>query len=416
MKKKIMVLMLILELLMLGSFGRIVLAEENKGLHTLDIGKIVITPTRSEALISTIPASVSLITQKDIENSGADSIPEVLKSQAGLVVKDYMGNGKTVNIDMRGFGETGLSNVLVLIDGRRVNQIDLSGVDWTQIPLEQIERIEVIRGSASVLYGDNATGGVVNIITKEGIDKPSVETSISYGSYSTHKENVNFSGSIPEFSYSGQASYKDGNGYRENNSLLTKDFGINLAYKILDSLKLSLISGYHRDSYGMPGALLESEMKQMGRRSTTKPEDHADTEDYYIKLGIDANYYNWSNFLMDLSWRNRKTNSIFTLVSYLGESDIDTISVTPRCILKNDIVNHPNRLIAGLDFYYARDEIDTTSSSDKTDIDITKISLGPYIFDEFRMADEGASRKYGGSGLLAYIEYCDGSVSVQMVS
>ena len=89
----------------------------------------------------------------------------------GVVVRDFYGTGKTASVDIRGFGETAPLNVLVLVDGRRVNEIDLSGTDWTQIPIDQIERIEIVRGAGSVLYGDNAVGGVINIITKKP-DKP----------------------------------------------------------------------------------------------------------------------------------------------------------------------------------------------------------------------------------------------------
>ena len=73
--------------------------------------------------------------------------------------------GKTAQVDIRGFGDTSVSNTLVLVDGRRTNQIDISGVDWAQIDVNSIDRIEVTRGGQSVLYGDNAAGGVINIIT-----------------------------------------------------------------------------------------------------------------------------------------------------------------------------------------------------------------------------------------------------------
>ena len=86
-------------------------------------------------------------------------------------------------MDIRGFGETGPLNTLVLVDGRRVNEIDLSGVDWTQIPLDQVERIEIVRGSGSVLYGDNAVGGVINIITKKPEKPLSARVEGVIGSY-----------------------------------------------------------------------------------------------------------------------------------------------------------------------------------------------------------------------------------------
>lgn len=132
---------------------------------TLD--KVVVTATRDEQEIRKIPANVTVITKEKIAGSNAQAVTDVLKDEVGVVVRDLSGTGKNASVDIRGFGETGPLNTLVLVDGRRVNEIDLSGVDWTQIPLDQIERIEIVRGAGSVLFGDNAVGGVINIITKK---------------------------------------------------------------------------------------------------------------------------------------------------------------------------------------------------------------------------------------------------------
>ena len=86
----------------------------------------------------------------------------MVQDRSGVVVSDYLGNPKAVVVDVRGFGETSLSNVLVLVDGRRTNQVDLSGVDWAQIDITTVERIEILRGPATVLYGDNAFGGAIS--------------------------------------------------------------------------------------------------------------------------------------------------------------------------------------------------------------------------------------------------------------
>ena len=128
--------------------------------------QVVVTATRDTQEIKKIPANVTVITQEKIAAANAKTITDVLENEVGVVVRNLSGTGKNAQVDIRGFGETGPLNPLVLVDGRRVNEIDLSGVDWTQIPLDQVERIEIVRGSGSVLYGDNAAGGVVNIITK----------------------------------------------------------------------------------------------------------------------------------------------------------------------------------------------------------------------------------------------------------
>ena len=81
-----------------------------------------------------------------------------------------MGNRRNYRVDLRGFGETAQSNTLVLVDGRRINQADLSGTDWALIPIDRVKRIEIIRGGrGSILYGDNAAGGVISARTKSHV-------------------------------------------------------------------------------------------------------------------------------------------------------------------------------------------------------------------------------------------------------
>ena len=145
--------------------------------------EVVVTATRQEEQISSVPAHVSVITDEDIKKSTAQNIPDLLRNEAGVQVVDVTGNKRSFRVDLRGFGETAQSNTLVLVDGRRINQPDLSGTDWTLIALDRVKRIEVIRGGrGSVLYGDNASGGVINIITKEGEEGFGAGAGVSGGS------------------------------------------------------------------------------------------------------------------------------------------------------------------------------------------------------------------------------------------
>jgi iron complex outermembrane receptor protein len=131
----------------------------------IQLEPIVVTPSRFETGVTGITSSFSVISGDEINNDNG-SVLDILRRQAGVHVSDYYGNSAKASVDLRGFGETAQMNTLVLVDGRRVNSSDLSGVDWYQIPKEVIERIEIMKGSGSVLYGDNAAGGVINIITK----------------------------------------------------------------------------------------------------------------------------------------------------------------------------------------------------------------------------------------------------------
>lgn len=122
--------------------------------------------TRATPLKAPAPASVKVIDRKQIEESAASSLIDVLRSQAGIQIRDTMGDGNRAAISLRGFGENAANNTLVLVDGRRLNQPSQAGPDLNSVPLANIERIEIIRGAGTVLYGDQAVGGVINIITR----------------------------------------------------------------------------------------------------------------------------------------------------------------------------------------------------------------------------------------------------------
>ena len=122
--------------------------------------------TRATNLKAPTPASVAVIDREQIERSAATDLLDLLGSQAGLQIRDTMGDGNRASLSLRGFGENAMNNTLVLVDGRRLNQPTLSGPDLNSVPLANIERIEIIRGAGTVLYGDQAVGGVVNIITR----------------------------------------------------------------------------------------------------------------------------------------------------------------------------------------------------------------------------------------------------------
>src|SRR3954465_12315815 len=122
---------------------------------------VVVEATRFPQDVRRLPASVSVITGEDISRSAARTLPELLNEQVGFTMKDFYGNNAAItSMDLRGFGVTGPQNTLILLDGRRLNDFDLSGVQWSAIPLASVERIEILRGTGAVLYGDNASPGV----------------------------------------------------------------------------------------------------------------------------------------------------------------------------------------------------------------------------------------------------------------
>jgi iron complex outermembrane receptor protein len=342
-----------------------------------------------EEEISTVPANATVITKEDIANSTAKDIPGVLRNQVGVHVTDISGNRRTYRVDLRGFGETAQANTLVLVDGRRINQPDLSGTDWALIPLDRVERIEIIRGGrGAVLYGDNASGGVINIITKEG-DQFETGATVAAGSYDTLSASAYVSGTRNDLSFALSGSYYDSDGYRDNSGSEAKDFGLNLGYFIEDAAKINVSVGYHTDDTGLPGALLESELAAgASRTSTTHPDDFADIDDHFIKVLPEIYFLDDSLFQLDVSFRERESTffSSFTGGTFEGDTEIETVILSPQFIFKESVFGFDNNLTFGVDYVKAKEDIVNTTFTGIPSTDefkLEKENHGYYIHDEF---------------------------------
>lgn len=353
--------------------------------------EVVVTATRQEEKISSVPADISVITETDIKNSTAFDVPELLRDKVGVHVNDITGNRRNYTVDLRGFGETASLNTLVLVDGRRINEADLSGTDWSLIPLNRIKRIEIVRGGrGSVLYGDNAAGGVINIITKEG-EAFKIGAEIDGGSYDTYKGSAYVSGTQSKLSYALSGRYLKSDGYRDNSGTEAKDLGLNLGYYQNDIVKWNFSSGYHKDSTGLPGGIKSSDFAAgISRTDTLHPDDFADVEDYYFMGSPEIFFLNDSEFKTDISYRKRNFLSFasFDAGNFTGNTDIHTFTVSPQIIFREAIWGLDNRLIVGFD--YIDDDEDITNRSlyfgvtSTGNFDLKKKNYGYYIHDEIR--------------------------------
>lgn len=350
---------------------------------------VVVTGTRTEQAVQEIPAHVTVIDEEAIENANANNVAELLRSEAAVVVRDLYGNGKVAQVDLRGFGETGPYNTLVLVDGRRVNEIDLSGVDWTQIPLDQIERIEIVRGAGSVLYGDNASGGVINIITRTPDKGFSAAVAGTGGSYGRAKGWARASGGTDQVAAFLSASYDSMNGYRENGYLRTRDVGAKVAYDPTDTLSFNLSGAHHSDDYGLPGPLTEAAYAA-DRRQANAPDDGAENTDQYLKLDTRIDFGALGYLAADLGYRYRDTDEEFVSYSFSAQRQIDTWSFTPRYVFEKPLFARPNTLIAGADFYWAEMDLDTfygapLSPSNRSNV--SRDSYGFYLNNDLSVLD-----------------------------
>jgi len=268
-------------------------AEENREESILELEKIVITATRTPHLLKDVPVSTTVITEKEIEQTGASTVAEALENVAGIRVTAYGGPGSLTTVHIRG---SATDQVLVLMDGRELNPATSGTVDLGLLPVQNIERIEVVRGPFSSLYGANALSGVINIITKPAPEKRQTQMGASYGTYETSEYSLTHGGKLGKTGYFLTAKLGDSAGDRENSSCNETHATAKLTYEVDDSSGFSLLAGYsHRDS-GVPG-------------STTYPTPSAQEEDK-------------KNFL-DLSYhKDLKGGSRFLAKTFIEEYEI----------------------------------------------------------------------------------------------
>ncbi|MDD5584165.1 MAG: TonB-dependent receptor, partial [Candidatus Omnitrophica bacterium] len=165
----------------------------------------------------------------------------------------YGGLGASKTISMRG---ATASQVLVLVDGRPINSPRDGQVDLNTIPLQNIERIEVMHGPGSSLYGTGAMGGTVNIITKNPpAEKQTTELSTSFGTFKTYIERLSHGARISKFGYLLTGEYESSRGYRQNSAHRAKDINAKFNYKLDDASTFTFNSGFFEGREGTPGPI-----------------------------------------------------------------------------------------------------------------------------------------------------------------
>ncbi|MBW1857738.1 MAG: TonB-dependent receptor, partial [Deltaproteobacteria bacterium] len=373
--------------------------EEQKAITTLE--EVVVTATRDTREIRKIPANIAVIKAEDIEKSGATSLVDVLEKVAGIHFTTFSGNPSQAEIDMRGFGQNSHGRVLILLDGRRLNRPDMASINWLQIPINNVEKIEVVSGANSVLYGDHAVAGVINIITKRGEEKPEVSVSGIIGEDSLHDVRVGLAGSKDRLSYACSGEIQETNGWRERTGFSSKGAGFNIGYDLSDFLNISLGGSLSEVDYEMPGNLTKSEMEENrkqfqparpARWTQAHDNDNAVDNYYDLNLGLEMISADLGNFDVNFLYGLKDITSNMDSFPSYRDTEIKTFGITPKYLLNTNILGHKNKLIVGLDYYNEtlNLEIFTDISKDTTSslTEIKKDSVGYYINDEFNILDE----------------------------
>jgi len=355
---------------------------------------VVITAPRFPQEIRRLPASVTVITEEDIRQSAARTLPELLASEVGITMKDFYGNNAAyTSIDLRGFGATAAQNTLILLDGRRLNDFDLSGVQWPAIPLASIERVEIVRGAGGVLYGDGATTGIINIVTRSPLTPgKGVELLGRVASHDTLEGQVYASYGSPRFGINGSVYGYESDGYRANNRNEQQNNTLNARWALgegaldlrfaTDSQEIRLPGGrFVQPSIGLDEYTTD-------RRGAATPLDYASRDGTRARLSF-MQHFGDAEFSIGLDTRDKDQRSYFDQGGFptYRADDLELRSLTPR--VKLPVGRHT--LVFGADWHQWRYRSSRTDRPENVDQPTNRVSVdqdtaGVYLLDTIALA------------------------------
>ena len=315
---------------------------------------LTVTAFRFEQPKVEVPSNVTLIDRDTIIRSGATNLAQVLRDTANLHFTS-LGGATSASLDARGFGNTAMQNTLILVDGRVVSRPDMGAFNWTQIPLETIENVEVLRGAHTSLYGDRASGSVIKITTRRGSEMMDSAIQGSFGSFQTENLRFSSSGRFEQLGYVVNGDYFSTKGYRDFSNQRNRSLGFGLDYDFTDSLAAYGNINFLRSDFNLPGGINQAQFfanpRQSGGFLTT-------FEERFVNLagGIVAADTGYGLFRLEGGAILRRLDNSNNFGGF-AKPDLNTYTLSPNWTLEHG----DNTYLVGIDLI--RDEIDISGDT-----------------------------------------------------
>jgi iron complex outermembrane receptor protein len=230
------------------------LASATHAQQNSDLQPVTVYGSRFQETIQNALPQTTIITATEIEKSGLTNVSEILQKLGNIPVKIDLRGGNNVSIDLRGYGDTADNNVVVLLDGVRLSEDEGAPARISIIPVEAIEHIEIHKGGSSVLYGNGATSGYINIITKK-YNKDQTVLSGGFGSFNAISSSAYASKKINDVNFSvfGKTNHSDN--YRDNNKTNEQSIGSVIQWNPSDKTTAGIRVFGNQEKAAQPGAL-----------------------------------------------------------------------------------------------------------------------------------------------------------------
>lgn len=327
--------------------------------------EVNVTADRLEEALDKKSDSITIITREEIEERQWHYLNDVLRQVPGITLVQSGSPGKVTSVFLRGSNS---SHVLVLIDGIQINNPYFGGVNFEDITTDNIERVEVLKGPQSPLYGSDSIGGVIQIITRKGSDDPSIQASFEAGSFNTFREKAGIHGNEQGFDYSLTFSRQDSDGILENDEFNENVFSGRIGYEWSENTSIDVTGRIYDAKAGLPfdaffsPALLQNQDSDLRLIGTNF--HHSSGNLLNLKAGLS---------LADRDYHFEDPENVF-------QSLLDTTSDSWLFSLQNDFqIGSMNTLTAGYEF-----ENQAVDAADQNGpfLDTTIRNHGIYIQDK----------------------------------
>ncbi|MBI4989337.1 MAG: TonB-dependent receptor [Rhodocyclales bacterium] len=348
-----------------------------------DEATVVVTASRFSAPALEQPIAIQVITAEQIRESTAVNVSEVLSKLGGVHARiNFLGIPDSP-IDLRGFGMSGDQNTLLLVNGQRYSENELISARISAIPLDSIERIEILRGAGAVLYGGGATGGTINIITRSPLSVPSGgNVSLALGSHEMRDARGSFSAGSGPWGLSLHAQSQQSDNYRQNNHSSQDAVSGEWRY-VGDEGALSLRFGADDQRARLPGPRTELQLKT-DPRGTSTPNDYANSRSEQAGLHGEQRFGDVT-VAADAGQRRKTSRYFFDFgfgFSSRQDTEVTVNSVSPRLHWNTTLAGMANRLTAGVDWSEWSYGNDTLSGFGNRDESGRQHNRAVYVRDE----------------------------------
>lgn len=262
-------------------------AQEPSAPSTNRLEEIIVTGTRIPAALESTPTSVSVVSRDEIEEQQIRTVEQALRDEAGVDVARAGQPGGVTSVFLRG---ANANQTLVLIDGVRVNNAFNNAFDFANLPVDNIDHVEILRGPQGTLYGSEALGGVINIVTKQPTGKPTGSALVEGGSDDDFRTRESFAGKFDKLCLSAETSYFSTDNERINSEFRDWNSSGRATYQLLDHFSVSLLGTYEKSHAGSPND-----------RFTNDSNDFYNIENSLFALTLDGGLTEWWDAKVTLS-------------------------------------------------------------------------------------------------------------------